>query len=452
MAVFPIFISYSRCDTDLIMQIRDEVESATGTRCWIDLRAIESGTKRFTRDIIDGINNCDVFLFMLSEHSQHSEFALRELDFADKKGKHVVIINVNDCLMTDEFQFLYSLTDTINWTDVLQREKLLRDLKRWIAAPQPDPEPEKIVRERQDVVVKSSPKRKAKPWIVGGVVMVTVVAILLFWLLVPKNNNQPPSNPPDPAFGNPMLASDLSFTVNGVSFIMKPVEGSTFQMGSDDGEANDDEKPTHTVTLSDYYIGEFEVTQGLWYAVMETSVSQQRDKVGVTEQLKGEGDDYPMYFVNWNECQEFVKKLKRITGFSFRLPTEAEWEYAARGGNKSNGNMYSGSNSIEDVAWCTSTTNDSGTNPVGMKSPNELGIYDMSGNVWEWCQDWYGSYNGGSQTNPVGPSDGSSRVRRGGGWYSLDGFCRVSMRYYRNPGDRSTHLGFRLALSLGQKH
>lgn len=496
MERFPIFISYSRRDIEQIRRIRDEVESATGARCWMDLRAIESGAKRFTKDIIDGINNCDVLLFMLTEHSQCSEFALRELDFADKKGKHVVIINVNDCAMTDEFQFLYGLTDTISWTDVPQREKLLRDLKRWIAEAEPQPdleqerleqerlereklerertererqeserkareaaekerltreaaekekqERERIARERQDVVANPKPNKKSLPWIICGV---AAVAVLLVLLLVPKNNHQPKDNPTTPVVGNTIQMSDLTFTVNGVSFTMKPVEGGTFQMGSDDGEANDDEQPTHTVSLNDYYIGEFEVTQGLWYAVMGASVSQQRDKVGVTEQLKGEGDDYPMYYVNWNECQEFVKKLKRIIGLSFRLPTEAEWEYAARGGNKSNGNKYSGSNSIEDVAWCASTTNDSGTSPVGMKSPNELGIYDMSGNVWEWCQDWYGSYNDFSQTNPIGPSDGFSRVRRGGGWYSLDGFCRVSMRYYRNPGDRSVHLGFRLALS-----
>ena len=116
MERFPVFISYSRRDIDQIGRIRNEVESATGARCWMDLRAIESGAKRFTKDIIDGINNCEVFLFMLTEHSQRSEFALRELDFADKKGKHVVVINVNDCAMTDEFQFLYGLTDTICWT------------------------------------------------------------------------------------------------------------------------------------------------------------------------------------------------------------------------------------------------------------------------------------------------------------------------------------------------
>lgn len=127
----PLFISYSRADIGLVRRIKDDIENHTGAKCWMDLKSIVSGSKSFTKDIIDGINNCEVFLFMLSENSQRSEFALRELDFADKKGKRVVIVNINDCAMTDEFQFLYGLSDTISWNDVLQHDKLLRDLKLW---------------------------------------------------------------------------------------------------------------------------------------------------------------------------------------------------------------------------------------------------------------------------------------------------------------------------------
>ncbi|MDO5341223.1 MAG: SUMF1/EgtB/PvdO family nonheme iron enzyme [Bacteroidia bacterium] len=230
---------------------------------------------------------------------------------------------------------------------------------------------------------------------------------------------------------------------------MVAVKGGTFTMGATSEQGSDaesDEEPTHSVTLDDYYIGKFEVTQELWEAVMGTTVSQQRDKADRNWPLRGKGGDYPMYYVSWEECQEFVSKLNRLTGANFRLPTEAEWEYAARGGNKSKGYKYSGSNSIGDVAWYDDNSG-SKTHPVGTKSPNELGIYDMSGNVYEWCQDWYDSYGSGSQTNPQWPSSGSYRVHRGGGWGNLARRCRVSDRDCSTPDDRRSNLGFRLAVS-----
>ena len=225
-------------------------------------------------------------------------------------------------------------------------------------------------------------------------------------------------------------------TANGVSFKMIRVEGGTFQMGatSEQGsDAYDDEKPAHSVTLSSYYIGETEVTQELWQAVMGSNPSSFK------------GTNRPVEQVSWDDCQTFISKLDSITGKNFRLPTEAEWEYAARGGNKSRGYKYSGSNSVGDVAWYTDNSG-SETHPVKSKSPNELGIYDMSGNVWEWCQDWYGSYESSSQTNPTGPSSGSSRVIRGGGWSNHARGCRVSFRSYSTPDFRSSYLGLRLVL------
>ncbi len=228
-----------------------------------------------------------------------------------------------------------------------------------------------------------------------------------------------------------------TFTVNGVSFEMIAVKGGTFTMGGTSEQGSDaegDERPTHSVTLSDYYIGKFEVTQKLWKAVMGNDPSYFK------------GNNLPVEQVSWNDVQEFVRKLNQKTGANFRLPTEAEWEYAARGGNKSREYKYSGGSNINDVAWYTSTTNDSGTKPVGTKSPNELGIYDMSGNVYEWCQDWYGDYSSGSQTNPTGPSSGSRRVLRGGGWYNSAWSCRVSYRDDINPDRRDNFNGFRLAL------
>ena len=228
-----------------------------------------------------------------------------------------------------------------------------------------------------------------------------------------------------------------TFTVNGVSFTMIAVEGGTFQMGatSEQGsDANSNEYPVHSVTLSDYYIGETEVTQELWEAVMGSNPSDFK------------GSQKPVECVRWYDCKEFITKLNKLTGKNFRLPTEAEWEYAARGGNESQGYKYSGSNTIDNVAWYWDNSG-SATHNVKTKSPNELGIYDMSGNVWEWCEDWYGDYSSGSQTNPAGPSTGSDRVIRGGSWVIFAGYCRVSDRYYGNLDYRNYFLGLRLCLS-----
>lgn len=233
--------------------------------------------------------------------------------------------------------------------------------------------------------------------------------------------------------------TNQTFIVNGVSFEMIYVEGTTFTMGgtSEQGDdAGSDEMPIHSVTLSDYYIGKFVVTQALWKAIMGKNPSEFRD------------DNRPVERVSWNDAQEFIRKLNQKTGANFRLPTEAEWEYAARGGNKSRGYKYSGSNTIRKVAWYDRTTHEVGTKPVGTKSPNELGIYDMSGNVWEWCQDWYGKYNSASQTNPKGPTTGTNRVQRGGGFGVVEWNCRVSVRS-QCPPDKAYHFsGFRLAADI----
>jgi formylglycine-generating enzyme required for sulfatase activity len=227
-----------------------------------------------------------------------------------------------------------------------------------------------------------------------------------------------------------------TITVNGVSFNMVRVDGGTFTMGatSEQGsDAWDSEKPAHQVTLSTYSIGETEVTQALWQAVMGSNPSN------------WQGDNLPVEQVSWEDCQTFIQKLNQLTGRRFRLPTEAEWEYAARGGNKSRGYKYSGSNSIGDVAWYDSNSSYK-THPVKTKQANELGLYDMNGNVYEWCQDRYGSYRRRSQTNPDGPSSGSSRVDRGGSWFNVARDCRVSSRNYSSPGNAVSNLGLRLAL------
>lgn len=230
----------------------------------------------------------------------------------------------------------------------------------------------------------------------------------------------------------PQPGEGETVTVKGVSFQMIAVEGGTFQMGSNSGD--NDEKPVHEVRVNSFSIGQTEVTQELWEAVMGTNPSDFK------------GNKKPVEKVSWNDCQTFIQKSNQLTGKQFRLPTEAEWEFAARGGTQSKNYTYSGSNNIEDVAWYTNNSGNT-THDVGTKSPNELGIYDMSGNVYEWCQDWYGSdyYSSSVVNNPTGPTSGSYRVDRGGSWLSNAAYCRVSLRSSLAPSFAYSNPGFRLA-------
>ena len=230
---------------------------------------------------------------------------------------------------------------------------------------------------------------------------------------------------------------DYTETASNLDLDMVFIKGGSFTMGCTSEQASDcesDEKPSHKVTLSDYYIGKYEVTQAQWRAVMGSNPSNFK------------GNNLPVEKVSWNDIQTFITKLNQQTGKTYRLPTEAEWEFAARGGNSSRGYKYSGSNNIGSVAWYDVNSN-SKTHPVGQKTDNELGIYDMSGNVWEWCSDLYGDYSSSNQTNPKGASSGSYRVLRGGSWFGSASYCRVSYRYGSNPENRRDYDGFRLVCS-----
>ncbi|MDP6396118.1 MAG: formylglycine-generating enzyme family protein [Candidatus Marinimicrobia bacterium] len=205
------------------------------------------------------------------------------------------------------------------------------------------------------------------------------------------------------------------------------VEGGTFQMGSNSGDS--DEKPVHTVTVSSFYMDKTEVTQAEYRKVMGKNPS------------KFSGcDDCPVENVSWHDANKYAKKVGK------RLPTEAEWEYAARGGNKSKGYSYSGSNDLDAVGWYDNNSR-SKTHPVAQKQPNELGLYDMSGNVWEWCSDRYGDYSSSSQTDPQGSNSGEYRVLRGGCWCYVADYCRVAARDRYYLGSRNVNSGFRLVLS-----
>lgn len=227
-----------------------------------------------------------------------------------------------------------------------------------------------------------------------------------------------------------------TFDVKGVSFTMIKVEGGSFLMGATEEQGNfssRDEKPAHTVTLSDYYIGETEVTRALWNVVMDGKLDEEASR------------QYAVGGVSWLDCQTFITKLNEMTGLTFRLPTEAEWEYAARGGKYSKGYKYAGSDMLDDVAWHRDNSNDVG-HPIAQKLPNELGLYDMSGNMYECCYDWYGPYGTAPQKNPQGPPTGTNRVYRGGSRFNYYVHCRISYRSNNAPAAHYRDLGLRLVL------
>lgn len=247
-----------------------------------------------------------------------------------------------------------------------------------------------------------------------------------------SNNSEDLSNSSTYSFGNTLTIP----VKDGINIEMVKVEAGTFRMGATPEMRNpwDEEKPVHKVTLTkDYYIGKFEVTQALWKVVMGDNPS------------KFKGDNRPVEMINWDDCQKFISKLSYMTGRNFRLPTEAEWEFAARGGNKSRGYQYSGSDNLEEVAWFGKNSRKK-THPVGTKQANELGIYDMAGNVWELCQDWNGKYPSTPLVDPTGPNSGSYRVCRGGSWYHSYMHCHSSFRI-NSGSEKSEKRGLRIVLS-----
>lgn len=276
---------------------------------------------------------------------------------------------------------------------------------------------------------------------------------------------------------------DLTFNVKGVTFKMKPVEGGSFLMGAQDQNpegANYIDAgwvlsccwPVHKVVVSSFYMGETEVTQALWKAVMGKTVQQHRDEANASYYMRGVGDDYPMYYVNWEDCQEFIVRLNQLTGKDFRLPTEAEWEYAARGGKKSHGYYFAGNNEIDSVACYFNSdilfgyieaqieaemdeSERISTSPVKSLQPNELGLYAMSGNVNEWCSDWLDGISFGGPSvyygksplnNPQGPDTGEYHIIRGGGFFDNDDYCAVFSRGYQDTDRRASDTGLRLVL------
>ena len=399
-----VFISYSSRNPEVAQAICHILEEAR-IKCWIAPRNIPAGSE-YGDLIDDAIIACKVFLFIYSSDSVNSVWCKGELNVAFSENKIIIPYRIDTTPLKGAMRVMLNAR---HWLDAYpdyetQFSSLVEAINRVLGKPStPDIPSAPTIPEKKPDNSKQNITEKVS-----------------YVSLTPR-----------------------TFQVKGVEFKMIPVEGGTFTMGatSEQGnDANSNEKPAHRVTLRDYYIGETEVTQALWQAVMGDNPSY------------FQGDlQRPVEQVSWNDCQEFIKKLNALTGRNFRLPTEAEWEYAARGGNKSNGYKYAGSNTIGNVAWYESNSK-SKTHPVKGKQANELGLYDMSGNVWEWCSDWYKGeyYKTSPQMNPTGPESGgilsSLRVYRGGSWSYYARYCRVSCRYCGTPGNGDYGLGLRLAV------
>ena len=290
-----------------------------------------------------------------------------------------------------------------------------------------------------------------------------IASVFAFFSCNKDENGGNGSATPTPTTDDPVFDSVHAVTVNGVTFKILKVEGGTFTMGAPSTEQYTDEweRPQHAVTLSTFYMSETEVTQELWQAVMGTDVQEMWRREFNRRLVAGEisgsfvdytsnwgrGNNYPMYCITYYDCDTFITRLNAFTHLHFRMPTEAEWEFAARGGNKNIGNMYPGSNNSDQVAWHIDNSGDH-THPVKGKLPNELGLYDMGGNVAEWTSDWRGTYSSMAQTNPQGPATGTSRSIRGGNYYSYARYGRVASRLGYTPEKTASGCGLRLVMVI----
>lgn len=470
---FDVFISHSGKDEAIAIDVYNYLTSQ-GMRCWLDHFHIPPASQAYAQCIVSGIEKSKKFLILYSKNVVGSSDIPNEVNMA--KDKPLYVFKLDDSPYGGEYKYYLSRPQYIKAYP--NYKKHLPDLYEYL---QTDP----YAHSSSDP---NTPKSKKK-W--GWVVL--LIALLLVGLgfgyqylplatsylkkgeaadttqltmdtiskpsapIVVKQDDNHPAPTTNPTTTSPKKTkSDAtpvvkqqpkkptykSFTVNGVTFRMQKVKGGQFAMGADsstDSFAYPEEAPIHQVQLSDFYIGETEVTQALWAAVMGD---------GLEESLKGKktyglGSDYPMYYVSYDDCVAFVMALNQLTGEAFRLPTEAEWEYAARECTSST--LYSGANGIGGVAWYKD--NSSGTaQPVAQKKANALGLHDMCGNVAEWCMDWFELYSSAASTNPLGPASGELKVFRGGSWADKAIDCRVSCRTAWQPDYRSASIGLRLAL------
>lgn len=465
--MYRIFISYKRTDKKKVFRLKQKIEHTIKEKCWLDLDGIECD-EQFISVIMTAINDAQIVLFMYSSAHKNIkdyeyDWTIRELSYAQKKGKRIVFINLDGSILTDWFEFNYGLKQQIDARKEEEIKHLLIDLKKWLNIS--DTTENSILNENPNKISDSisnylkyaissfdkilsffkqkiktlriflqrilSKKRNLNKKIViffllintstiniikkriflYGFLLFTISVLLAVFFKIQRKTNTITQTPP----------AVVDTTLNQELFKLKnnlvPIEGGTIVMGE-------------TLNIKSFYLCKCEVTQSLWKAVMKSNPSHFK------------GDNLPVENVSWTDCQTFIKLLNNLSKMDFRLPTEAEWEYAARGGSKSNNYIYAGSNELNEVGWYSSNSNEKDskkmTHPVGNKKHNELGLYDMSGNVSEWCSSNYSEKYGARLEK-------NKYVFRGGAWLSSNKWCRTRIRNAENSDFKSAGIGFRIA-------
>ena len=399
-----IFVSYKRVDKEKVLCIIDKIQNELNVPVWMDVEEIKSDAQ-FAAEIIDAIDQADVFLFMFSvSHTNivnyKTDWTIRELNYAQEQNKRIVFINIDGTPLVKWFSFMFPQKQQVNAQSEEEVNKLIRDINMWL----------------------------------GGNLMLNTPNDAERLI---QNNLSQKKNP---------TSKTVTYHLFGVSFKMVKVTKGDFLMGTIPSLMENTQmvlpktsNSRRVVLTKSFYIGETPVTQGLWKVVMQENPSRFINASN------------PVDSVSWEDCQYFIARLNRMIGINFRLPTEAEWEFAARGGIQSRNFHFSGSDDIDEVAWCLDNSQKQ-THPVKQKKANELGLYDMSGNVWEWCQDYYDDLDVENADeiffDPVGPQQGSHHVYRGGCWCETDD-CGLTVRRAGAPDFASYGgLGLRLALTL----
>ena len=434
-----VFISYSSDDYNVVEWIVEQLKN-NGIRVWFDKKEVIGGDK-FSEKITKAIKDSTVVVFFSSKASNNvSKWVCNEIAIAHQYDKVIIPVRLDDCEYHNSIAIHIpkDRVSFIDFFDIAKREENLTSLidavnshlSNYTEGLDDGGEEDGNTEGLDNGGEEDGNKKGRQVLIIAAIVVVAIVVVSLL-----HNHKSGPVESP-----RELSLDSIVFNVNNVAFVLRYVECGTFQMGAtkeQEDEALDNEKPSRSVTVGAFYIGETEVTQSLWKSVMG---SEPTTNGGWSSQY-GRGDDYPAYMLSWNDCQQFIEKLNSLTQKQFRLPTEAEWEFAARGGNRSKHFKYAGDSIVDRVAWFKENSLGK-SHPVKSVHPNELGLYDMSGNVWEWCEDEY-RYGDCRDYDCF-------RVLRGGSWEHNKNGCRVSARstdVFDNPRTKSgLYYGFRLVL------
>lgn len=438
-----LFISYKRepASTALVLRLKAFVEAAhPHVEVVYDEKGVQTGGD--IRDYMAKLTGGDYIIFLIGPDFLESHWCMYELGLAAEKE------NFKDRM------FPVLLPGT-----ALDHDRILEEVDRWTTKWEKQRDAIAALKKRNPKTVTPAlrDREQVLEQIAIGCSTALDLVLRIKWLEVDAQGRLDMDKlqgflqgwiKPPVASSQAATAQTASAQLTAVSYPppiqqllddMVFVQGGSFMMGSEDEEAQGDEKPVHEVRLKDYHIGKYPVTQAQWEAVMGENPSHFRGCA-----------DCPVENVSWNDCQTFIKKLNTLTGLHFNLPTEAQWEYAARGGQAGKGQnyKYAGGNDLDQVGWYDGNS-DKKTHPVGGLAANALGLHDMSGNVWEWCRDYYdgkyyAQFKGNVAVDPLGPSTGTYMVLRGGSWIDFPRDCRVAYRF----NDRADYLNYLVGMRL----